>query len=463
MSKVGNATFHCLRRTLIMRVDEVKFPTNNSGILATLISIILLSFLFAGFDFAQTEKEDVTPTIKVEYLGSVPRESSLTDLVLEHDKQTIGLKERWLDSKANLGGYLAVSENGKYMVVWTAPDQKSEGVVKATFIDSNGAGIWSADVGYVIYVSNNGRNITAADPLGDWIAFYDVRTSTEPITAAEVHGEYTFSYNGEYFISAGARLILRRADGTLIWEKDTGTPASKKVAISADGSHIVMASSRGPEPDITDVVGLEEEQQRPQIYPPELLEQKRIEKKERVKKKATPVEDTKPSEKAGAPKMEKRIYLSFLTGGGTLINQMSIRLRVAQNLAMSREGRYVALSCDSTLLFYQTETGSLLWRKVFPTVYWWMKFMAVSRNGDMVALGIRPNRGDRYSPPHLYLVSKDGSEIGNFQLESPPPRESPPPLHYVWGPMIAFTEDDRHILVATYRTKYLFKVTEGSR
>jgi hypothetical protein len=448
-----------------MKVNEMKFPKNSSGILATLLSIVLFTFPFANYNSAQTEKEKLSRNIKVEYLGSVPLDSSLIELVPEEDKELIGLKERWLDSRMNLGGYsrLAVSENGKYKVIGTTPDQKSEGVVKATYIDSNGAEIWSADVGYVIYVSNNGRNITTASPLGDRVAFYDVRASAEPTSAADGLGTYTFSYNGEYFISAGSKLILRRANGSVIWEKDTGTPASKEVAISADGSHIVLTSSGEPELNITDSAEAEEEKHPEYNSPPKSVADERIDGLEPPKKQTVEKESKKPSQRARPDWNKKKVFLSFLKGDGTLINQTTILLRKAQNLAMSRDGKYVVLGCDSTVLFYETETSSLLWRKAFPSVYWWVKSTIVSQDGNIIALGIRPDRGDRYSPPHLYLLSKDGSEMGNFRLESPPSRESPPSLHYEWGPIVAFTEDEGHILVATYTTKFLFRIAEVIR
>lgn len=453
----------------------MKFSKKHWGAFIALFSLILVGFILANYDFAQIGKEEPKSIPKVKYLGSVSMKSSLIELVPEKDKQMIGLKERWLDSKANLGRYarLAVSENGKYKVVGTDPDQKSEGVVKATFIDTNGAEIWNAVVGYVIYVSNNGRNISGANPLGDRVAFYDVRTSTEPVTTTKVDGKYTFSYNGEYFISAGSKLFLRRSDGTLIWSKDTGTEAYKMVAISADGSNIVMASSGEPEPTLTDVAESQVEQEEFHRSPGKLVgeelretvaeERARLWHEALEKQSAQGMEDVKSSQEASSPWWEKKVYLSFLRRDGTLTGQTSVKLRQAQNLVISDDGHCVALSCDSTLLFYETEIESLLWRKTFPTVYWWMKSMAVSWNGEIIALGVRPDRGDRYSPPHLYLLSKDGSEMGNFQLESSPSKESLPPLHYEWGPMVTFTEDEGHILVATYTTKYLFRIAEVSR
>jgi hypothetical protein len=443
----------------------MRFSRRCLSFAVIVFKIALSCTVLANDDFGQTEKQDAELGLKVEYLGSVLLDSSLTSLVGEGDRQTIGLKEKWLDSEANLGRrwVLRVSENGRYKVVATASDQKSEGVVKATFVDSNGAEIWSADVGYVIYISNNGRNIVAASPLGHWASFYDVRTSTEPLTTAQVDAKYTFSYDGDHFISAGSKLTLREADGTVIWEKGTGTEAYKKVAISADGSRIVMASSGEPEPSMTEVP--EGEEEKPEdSFPPKSVVDERLDGLEPVRERTAEEAKDKPSEKAGPHWSEKKVYLSFLRGDGTLINQTTTRLRIAQNLAISLDGRHVALSCDSTLLFYETETGVLLWRRTYPTVYWWMKDMALSSDGSLIALGVRPDRGDRNSPPYLCLVSKDNSEIANFNLEELPPGKEPlPSLHYHWGPILAFTDDDRYIIVATSTKKYLFGIVEASR
>lgn len=439
------------------------FSKKYQALLIAFFSVILLDFLLANYDFAQTEKEKDSSTIKVDYLGSVSLESSLTKLVPEKDKQMIGLKEKWLNSKANLGAdtMIAVSENGKYKVFGTDLDEKSEGVVQATFVDSNDAEIWNAVVGDFIYVSNNGRNIVAVNSFSQGIAFYDVRISTQPICTPDVHGIDVFSYNGEYFISAGRKLILRTADGNLIWEKDTRTDRLKAVAISEDGSHIVMASSGEPEPNISKVMGVKEKQESSHTAFPKPVEDEKRELYESAKKETMEIQETKLSQQTKLPKKEKKVYLSFLSKDGTAIKQIAIPLRIAQNLAMSLDGKYVALSCDSTLLLYHTETGALLWKKTYPTIYWWVKSMALSRDGNIIALGVRPNRGDLHSPPYLCLLSRDGSEITNFQLEESTSEKQA--LHYVWGPIVAFTEHERYILVATVTRKFLFKVIDVGR
>jgi hypothetical protein len=440
----------------------------NSGILIIVFSILLLGFLLVDYDFAQTGKEEPKSAAKVEYLGSVPMKSSLTELVPDKDKEMIGLKERWLESETNRWTYpkTSVSEDGRYKVVKT---RHGEEMVEATFVDTNGAEIWSAVVVNDIYVSNNGKNIAVVRPLSEEaLVFYnvrtsEVRTSSESPWGGDFHPENAFSHNGEYFISAGAKLIFYRADGTLIWKKDTGSKASKKVAISADGSYIVMASSGEPEPNITEIMGVEEEKQRQHSYPLKSVREERREEHEAMKKRAAEKGDPKTPQEAKSSWKERKVYLSFLKGDGSLINQATIRCPRAQDLEMSLDGKYAVISCNNTLLFYQTETGTLLWRKTFPTVTWWMPSVTLSWNGDIIALGVRPDRTDRYSPPHLYLLSKDGSEVGNFQLEPPPPRESPPPRYYQWGPWVTLTEDDGYILVATYTRTYLFKITEVDR
>lgn len=452
----------------------MRFSRRCRGFAVIVFMIALFCTVLANEDFGQTERQDAELRLKVEYLGSVLLDSSLTSLVGEGDRQTIGLKEKWLDSEANLGrrSVLRVSENGKYKVLGTAAT--SMDMLKATFVDSNSAEIWSAEVWDLVFVSNNGTNIAAASSFGDIVAFYDVRASTQPVTTSRVDDEFTFSYNGEYFISVGSKLTLRKADGTAIWEKDTGTEAYKKVAISADGSRIVMASIGEPEPTITDVAEAQVDQEELHRPPGQLageeLREKVAEERTRLlreameRQSAQGMEDVKSSPETISPWWEKKVYLSFLRGDGTLIDQISVKLRQAQNLAISPDGHYVALSSDSTLLFYDTETGVLLWRRTYPTVYWWMKHMALSSDGSLIALGVRPNRGDRNSPPYLCLVSKDNSEIANFNLEELPPGKEPlPSLYYHWGPILAFTDDDRYIIVATSTKKYLFRVVEASR
>lgn len=451
----------------------MRFSRRCRGFAVIVFKIALLCTVLANDDFGQTERQDAELSLRIEYLGSVPLDSSLTSLVLEEDRQTIGLKEKWLDSEANLGrrSILRVSENGKYKVVVSAG---REGMVKATFTDSDGTEIWTAEVSGVVFVSNNGRNIAAASSEGDMVAFYDVRTSTEPVNVTQLRGKFAFSYNGEYFISVGSKLTLRKADGTMIWAKNTETDAYKKVAISADGSFIVMASSGEPEPNLTDITEdqvVNEELSRTMseldsVKLTEVVEERKrlwrevLEQKQSTASKKDVVSSQKPS----SPRREKKVHLTFLKGDGTFINQASVKLRSAQNLAISSDGNYVVLSCDSTLLFYEAGTGALLWTKTYPTVYWCMKDVKLSSDGSKIALGVRPDRGDRNSPPYLCLVSRDNSEIANFNLEELPPGKEPlPPLHYSWGPIVAFTDDDRYIIVATSTKKYLFGIVQASR
>jgi len=439
----------------------MKFYMIKFSVLIILLSIILLTFLETNHNFAQTEKEMGKQSISLDYLGCVPIESTLAVLVPEQDKQIITLKEKWLDARIDIYAHnkMAISENGKFKILKRHISEKQEGVVEATFVDTNGTKIWNAVVGEDIYVSNNGRNIAVTSlSFPNRIAFYDVRASTEPITTGEFQGENAFSYNGEYFISAGSKLILRRADGAKIWEKDTGSKASKKVAISSDGSYIVMASNAifgETEPNIRDVVGAKE-QNEPKLTSPKTTAEEKKKRVEALKREAKENEGARLSKKVSQPTRERKVYLSFLRGDGTLIKQFSIPYRIAQNLALSYNGQYLAFSCDSTVLFYQVETGDLLWKYEFPNVYWWIMSMAISGDGDLIALGVKSDRSDLLSSPYLYLLNKNGAELKKLELKKPTDLPQ-------MGPIVDFTEDNRYLLVVATNENYLFEITKVSR
>jgi WD40 repeat protein len=435
------------------------------GVIFAMFLVILLGLALTYYDSTWAGKEDKESSQGAEYLGSVPSESSLVNLAPEKDRQAIELKERWLDSEAKLmsRGKPKVSENGKYKVLLSAG---REDMLTATFIDSNGTEIWSAEVLDLVYLSNNGRNIVASSSEADMIAFYDVRFSTEPVASTQLHGMFSFSNNGEFFISVDSKLTLRKADGSMIWEKNTGTEAYKRVVISDDGSYIVMASSE--EPNITDFTIDQVDQQ--DLYHPtgnqisEDLKDGLIEERARARREskdeqpAKKTEDMNLLQKVATPRQDRKVFLSFLKGDGTLLEQTSVKLRIPQILAISPEGKYTVLSCDSTLLFYETETGTLLWKKTFSSVNWWMQHIELSSDGNMIALGVKSDRSDRQSPFYLCLLNKDGSELGRFQLE-----HSPNSNDDYWGPIVAFTEDERYILTATLTKKCLFRIDANSK
>ena len=433
-----------------------------------LLSLSLISMLgpmlirTSSGDELNTIQEKGNSTIKIDYLGSVPLESTLVGLVPEKDKQLVGFKEKWLYYEINprVRPLMGVSENGKFEVLITfLPDERTGGAFKNIFLDSNGVAIWNTIAGDIAYVSNNGRNIIASSTEGEGRTFYDVRTSTEPIIRVESSDKFALSYNGEYYISAGSTLALRRADGSLIWEKNTGTGLEnfKAVAISGDGSYIVMASTDDPAPILTERAQTEEKQESSSENPSRATT--REERRKLMEEKRSPRIEEGKSKPAGKPqRRQTKVYISFLRGDGTLITQMATSLRIAQELVISRDGKYTVFASDTTVQFYETETGTLLWQKTFPASNWWIASINLTQDGSLVAVGVRSNQSDHISPSYFYLFAKDGSEIGHFELDN---SEYTP--GFKWGPIACFADDDSYILVATTSSKFLFRLTQPNR
>ncbi|MGB2698597.1 MAG: hypothetical protein WBD28_12170, partial [Candidatus Zixiibacteriota bacterium] len=318
--------------------------------------IVLFVFLLGGYFLSHSNlAQDVkgmgkkTPKLTVNYLGSVPLEASLADLVPKQDKEMVQLKEEWLKIKmdSRVRHEMAVSENGRYKVLKTFfPDPVMEGAVDATFVDDNGQEIWKGTTGSNILVSNNGKNFSAKNPVGGLMCFYDVTSSSEPSNCIEPSSTYGFSENGDYFITANRKLTLYSADGKLIWEKDTGTESKKRVAINSNASYIVMASSSvfgHPEPKITNITVTEKVQD---LLPnPPIPSSKRDEEKiQKLRRETIEKKKNESLDKPSSRKEEWKIYLCFFQGNGTLIKQKTLPYRVVQHLKMSLDGGYVAVS-----------------------------------------------------------------------------------------------------------------------
>lgn len=439
---------------------DMRLTAKICRVLVALFVVFLAGYFLSYSNLAQHVKGmgKRTSKVTVSYLGSVPMEASLVDLGLKKDKTTIELKERWLDSQTDPHAYdrIAVSPNGKFHVRKTFPaGEKHEGGVIATFIDSNGAEIWSSEVGEDILVSNNGKNIVAfssAFGTGN-LTLYDVRGSTEPIAVIANYGVNTFTENGDYFMSSGSKIALYTADGHLLWEKDSGARGVGRVAISSNANSIVVSSK----------MLLEESEAKTTVKRPVDAEPRKAispeqvgASKEKTERKKTPVtekdeeEGQSKSEQSISQKRVRKTYLNFFKGDGTLITRVSVPYRMAQNLVISGDGRYTAMSCDSTLLFFQNDTGALLWKYEFPNAYWFVISIDISDRYDLIALGINSNLGDRLSPRYLYLVNKTGEKIADFKLENP--------LIPQISPIVTFSGDEQYVLAGTRRNKYLFRI-----
>lgn len=401
-----------------------------------------------------------TSKVVVTYIGSVTLDSSLADLVPEEGRKIVERKENWLriqvDSRAH--HQMAVSENGRYTMLKSFFSETAmEGLVEAIFVDSNGQEMWKGTTGASILVSNNGKNFAARNPIGGPVCFYDVTSSSEPLNCIDGCGARVFSENGQYFVCANGILSLLNADGSMLWEKNTGSRAHKKLAISADGSYVVMASntiSGEPAPLITD--------KKPQKEEPKAREesviQKESQKTKQKKKPRTKVpsspkaeEDTFSRENKEQTPPERKVYLSFLRKDGSLIEQFPVFYHIIRKLAVSGDGNYTAASIDSTLLFFRTETGVLLWKYEFPDVYWLINSVSISNNAEIVALGVISHSGKRDSQRYVYLIDTDGDEIGHFPVRANFPTST-------MGAVVCFSEDYQYLMVGGPDRKHIYNL-----
>jgi WD40 repeat protein len=401
-----------------------------------------------------------TSKVVVTYMASVTLDSSLADLVPKEDRKMVERKENWLrmqvDSRAH--HQMAASENGRYKMLKTFFSETAmEGLVEATFVDSNGQEMWKGTTGGSILVSNNGKNFAAMNPIGGPVCFYDITSSSEPLNCIDECRARAFSKNGQYFVCANRILSLLNADGSILWEKNTGSRGHKKLAISEDGSYIVMVTntiSGERAPVITDK---EPEVEKPRAKEQFLSKKERpesqLKKTPRTKVPSSPKaeEDTSSRENKEQTPPEKKVYLSFLRKDGSLIEQFPVFYHIIRILAVSGDGNYTAASIDSTLLFFRTEAGVLLWKYEFPDVYWLINSVSISNNAEIIALGVISNSGKKDSQRYVYLIDTDGNEIGHFPVRANFPTST-------MGAVVCFSEDYQYLMVGSPDRKYIYKL-----
>jgi hypothetical protein len=428
-------------------------------VLVALFVVFLARYFLSHSNLAQDVKGmgKRTSKVTVSYLGSVPMEASLTDLVPAKDRWSIRYKENWLYEavRPERVNRVSMSHNGKSKVVLSPSAVRIvEGEREATFVDTNGSVIWSAITGDIVIVSNNGKNIASTNVIGGKdICFYDVRKSTDPIAVVPNYGTNIFTDNGEYFLSVGERMALYTSQGILIWEKDIEAAGLSSVAISANGVSIGIINS----------TRLAELKARSRSRPGGTVQEKKVARtsapsvEQQMKQENTVgrqdqrLEHKKAVADEPSAKGDGESYVSFFKGDGTFINRVSLPYARMGKLTFSADGKYAAAVCDSTVLLFDARTGSWLWKYEFPSVYWWTTCMALSRDGEVLCVAVLSNRGDPFSPPHLCLLDKKGNKVADFELEKPSSQQP--------GPVVTFSEDEKHVLVATRTSKYCFRVS----
>jgi hypothetical protein len=443
---------------------KVMITQKINKVLAVLLIVPLVfsQLLCSALAHDAKEMSEGKSKVCITYLGSVPLDSSLTDLIPVKDRWSIKYKEKWLYEavKPERGGLISISLNGKYKVVLSAlPGDRGEGTLKATFIDSNDVQIWNAITGDIVFVSNNGRNIASTSIFNGDLYLYDVRGLSEPIAVIPNYGVTLLTKNGEYLMSTGSQISLYKANGNLLWEKDTGAREVGMVAISPDADFIVVSSkSLKAEEDKSEVEVQkakvkEVTKHREPVAPHETAVPKvKTEREEPSAKKIVQEKKKSESERQHIEKRVRKTYLSFFEKDGTLNNRALIPYRGAQKLAISGDGMYTSMACDSTLLYFKSDGGLLMWKYKFPNAYWMVTSMAISEHGDIIALGINSNRGDRLSVRYLYVLDKAGEKIADFEFEKP----TVPQM----APIVTFSEDEKYILVGTKANKYCFEVSK---
>lgn len=369
-----------------------------------IIFVNLIIIFIPSCHILATEKENTQ--VKVEFLGAVPIDSSLTKLVPEKDKQMIKLKENYLFPKSDLPQYDRViySSNGKHKVYYSfIRDIKAEGAIDVFALDSNNNVFWITQTYEPIELSNDGRHIINPAGYPGKFYFFDTKSSTDPISELE-SGKYYLSDNGvDIVVAEGSRVSLFRSDGTRIWTKDLRGHSYYEVSISSQGSYLVAFG---------------------------LLE-------------------------------DRRPILSFFEQDGEIIKSDTLEkiLKLRQSVMSSDDGKYVVFHASSAILFYETTSGRRLWKYDMPYTYRdeyfvcdWIRSLDVSIGGKVIAALIKPfDQENREN--YILFLNEQGAKIAEFAADSIESRSGT-------RSGIHFTNDGRYAIFNNRIERCLFQIME---
>lgn len=351
-----------------------------------------------------TEKENTR--VKVEFLGGVPIDSSLTKLVPEKDKQMIELKENYLFPKSDLPQYDGViySANGKQKVYYSfLREIKAEYAMDVFVLDSASNVIWTTRTCPTIQLSNDGRHIINSAYYPARIYFYDIESSDKPLNELE-YAKLSLSDNGtDVAVAEGNRVSLFKSDGTRVWTKELKGHSYYEVAISSLGSHIVS-------------YGL--------------------------------LEDDRP-------------ILSFFEKDGEMIASDTLEkiLKLRRSAMSSDDGECVVFDASSAILLYGTQTGRQLWKFDLPSAshgkhiaFDIIYSVSVSKGGRVVAVLIEPFEPEERDN-YLLFLNKQGEKIAEFAANSIESRSG-------IRSGIHFTDDGRYVIFNNRDGRRLFQIME---
>ncbi|UCE20112.1 MAG: hypothetical protein JSV84_07160 [Gemmatimonadota bacterium] len=327
----------------------------------------------------------------------------------------------------------AFSTNGHYKAIKSyypkhpgAGEKEGEWGVLSSLLNKDEREIWKGETEDAIYISNNGQNFVSTNSnFGQRLDFYAIE-SLEPINTYEMHlsGGH-FSDDGGTFLAWSKDLHLFTSEGQLLWKREFSRHSDKKAIISSAGSYISI-NDRLTRPKA--------KKEQTEKIPSEVGEVRAIPMKGTV--------EITPSNEA---------YLTLLRKDGSILREMLCHISHAHEMAFSPyDGEYLIVGGMNKLLFFETETASLLWEREVGPPYYWISSVALS--AEYIAASIieyHPTRGGPVTY-RFVLFDLQGQEVDAIEMEAP---EDILPENY-----IHFSERGEYIICRAHPNVYTFKM-----
>jgi len=310
------------------------------------------------------------------------------------------------------------SSDGKFRVVKRkVEDPQDEDNVEAIIYDSLGKKIWQGLAGGWIQISNNGNDFVSKGLSGGPLYFHKISDGPPNFEkpAPSSYYQYSFSYDGKYFIGAGNSLDLLKASGEIIWRKNINGGGANELTFTNDANKIALAIapwlSLNREPVLTDI------------------------------------KDTVATRHLD--RSTRNVYIFILNRAGEILNSIVVAPHYVQQMEFTKDGSYLAVSSYNELYLFEVLTGKLAWNYKFGSPCALITSLAFSGNSDVLAAGGVTCQTDKYSDRFVYLFDIKGQVLDSTKVLD---TYSNPTT----GPSLEFSSSGNKLLVGTTNKVHAF-------
>jgi len=397
--------------------------------------VLLLPFVIGSATSAQEKRvpifadETSEPKVSLQLLGTAKGDAQLAGLIPPEEIVKVQKVVAYTFVKASPGGdnKITYAKSGYFKVLKAYLPEfdylKSDvAPVIATLVDKDGKERWKGQMYSDIYVSSNGRNLVSVG----WgtLDFFDI-TSRRPIKTYSLNVDGgAFSDDGRFFIAWGKNLYLFTADGEIRWEKSLSMHGGKNAVISSEGSYILINDALS-KPNVKREQPERSDQR--DKNPPGKVSQKirailggqRQSKKEEKEKQAQGIIPHVIGARPIKMPSSTGSHFTLLRNDGSVIKEFYTDLPFVHVIAFSPDdGKYGAVASNNRVLFFESETGNILWEYEVGKIGHWIEPIGVSENGEYTIIGVsysvinEPTFPDRYE-----LINVQGKKVAQIEVD----------------------------------------------